>query len=246
MPFVALLLIAQLICIVHVVRSRRETYWIWVILMAPGLGAAVYAVTQILPELSGTRTARAAMANVARALDPEKERRRIARELEIADTLDNRRKLAKESLALNDFTNATELYQSCLKGFYEHDPDLMLGLAQAQFGAGDHGAARKTLESLIETNPDYKSTTGHLLYARTLEASGEIDRASSEYEILKLSFPGEEARYRYAMMMKNNGKQTPARDLLQLMIDRSKLAPRYYQKEQRVWIELARGELRKA
>jgi hypothetical protein len=115
MPFVALLLIAQLICIVHVVRSRRETYWIWVILMAPGLGAAVYAVTQILPELSGTRTARAAMANVARALDPEKERRRIARELEIADTLDNRRKLAKESLALNDFTNATELSKRILR-----------------------------------------------------------------------------------------------------------------------------------
>src|SRR5207302_1935924 len=80
-----------------------------------------------------------------------------------------------------------------LTGLYEHDPNLMLGLAQAQFGKGEASAARATLDELIRHNPDFRSPTGHLLYARALEAEGNVPKALEEYAVLAPSYPGAEA-----------------------------------------------------
>ena len=74
----------------------------------------------------------------------------------------------------------------------------MHGLAQAYFESSGHAKAKETLERLIASNPDYESHDGHLLYARTLEALGEVDAAIKEYEILATAYPGEEARAWYA------------------------------------------------
>src|SRR2546429_5921521 len=63
----------------------------------------------------------------------------------------------------------------------------MLGLAQAQFGKGDASAARATLDELIRHNPDFRSPTGHLLYARALEAEGNVPKALEEYAVLARS-----------------------------------------------------------
>ncbi len=52
----------------------------------------------------------------------------------------------------------------------------MLGHAQAQFGKGDASAARATLDELIRRNPDFRSPAGHLLYARALEAEGNVPK----------------------------------------------------------------------
>ena len=44
---------------VHVVRTGRNLYWIWVILLiVPPLGAIVYFIAIVLPELMGGPTAR--------------------------------------------------------------------------------------------------------------------------------------------------------------------------------------------
>ena len=55
----------------------------------------------------------------------------------MADTVDNRRALAEESLRMGDFSNAAELYRTILKGMYATDASFLLGLAQAQAGAND-------------------------------------------------------------------------------------------------------------
>ena len=50
--------------------------------------------------------------------------------------------------------------------------------ARAEFEATDYPAARRSLELVQEHNPGHVSRTGHLLYARTLEAQGEIGPAA--------------------------------------------------------------------
>jgi hypothetical protein len=153
--------VLQFLCLVHMVRSGRPYWWIWVIMLGSYLGVAVYFFTQILPELQRSPSTRRALRKVQRSLDPERERRRIAAELEVADTVANRLRLAGESLTLGDFDTAERLYAECLRGHYRDAPDVMLGLAGAQFGRGDHAAARATLEALIRANPDFRSPDGH-------------------------------------------------------------------------------------
>jgi hypothetical protein len=234
----------QAFCLFHMVRSGRPYWWAWIIVLGAFLGAFVYFVTQVLPDLRHDPAARRAVRHVQRAIDPERERKRIAAQLEVADTVDNRLKLAAECLVLGDLLNAEELYLSCLKGVHATDPDILLGVAKAQFGRGDAAAAKKTLDTLIASNPGFNSYDGHLLYARSLEALGDDTGALHEYETLAASFPGEEGRARYGLLLKRMNRPTDAQQVFKQILARIKVAPKYYQRAQREWIELAREQLR--
>ena len=119
----------------------------------------------------------------------------------------------------------------------------MLGLAKAQFGLGQAQQTRDTLDALIAANPTFRSSDGHLLYARAVEDTGDITAALNEYEAVAQGYPGEEARARYALLLKRNGDSSRAVSIFKEILTRSDVAPKYYQREQRQWIELARKEL---
>ncbi|MDP8983428.1 MAG: tetratricopeptide repeat protein [Pseudomonadota bacterium] len=229
--------------IVHVIKTGRNTLWIWAIALLPAAGSLAYVAVEILPELFRGRTARRTRAGMRRIIDPDRDLRQAAAAVEISGNVDARRRLAQEFHERGQYAEAMATIQGGLRGIFEHDPSLLLGLAQAQFAADDFAAARATLERLIEHNPDFKSTTGHLLYARTLEAQGALDEAEHEYAAVSPEYPGAEARLRYAMLLKRRGKLDEARRILEDLLDSARLAPPHYRKAQAQWLERARREL---
>ena len=244
MPLLMLASLAlTILCAIHVVRSGRPLYWIWLLLIGSYIAVAVYVFVAVLPDLRNSPRSRKAARQMLETIDPERRRRAIRERLELADTTDNRRALAEECLRLRDYRNAAELYQSILKGIYATEPLFMLGLAEAQAGDGDFAAARATLDALIEANPAFRSTDGHLLYARCLEELGEHDAALAEYEVLARSYPGEQARYRYATLLRRRERIADARAVLQDMLKRARLAPRYYRRKEREWLDAAKRDL---
>ncbi|MCU7958905.1 MAG: tetratricopeptide repeat protein [gamma proteobacterium symbiont of Bathyaustriella thionipta] len=181
MPFLGILLLAvQIAFAVHVVKTGRETFWIYIIMFVPAVGCAVYFFTQVMPDLGQSTTVRKAGRSLVKAIDPERELRRRKEELEIADTLENRLKLADECLEAGFADEAAELLQSCLRAGYEHDPDMLFKLAQAQFQQQQYTQVKQTLDELIEHNPRWKSADAHLLYARTLQALHKYEQAMEE------------------------------------------------------------------
>ena len=56
MGFVALFypwgIILQAMALLHFVRRRPDTFWLWIILMGGGLGALVYIVEEVVPDTS--------------------------------------------------------------------------------------------------------------------------------------------------------------------------------------------------
>jgi len=229
--------------IVHVIKTGRNTLWIWAIALLPAAGSLAYVVVEILPALFGGRAARRTKANVQRMLDPDRDLRQAAAQVEISGNVDARRRLAEEFYERNQFAEAISAYQRGLKGIFEHDPTLLLGLARAQFAAGDYAASRASLERLIEHNPDFKSADGHLLYARSLEASGQLDAAEREYAAVAPSYPGAEARLRYALLLKRRGKLEDARVIFQDLLDGASVGPAHYRRAQAEWLSQARREL---
>ncbi|WP_266168226.1 tetratricopeptide repeat protein [Dyella subtropica] len=244
MPFVLLLSIAlQVACAIHVVRSGRPLYWIWLILIGSYLAVLVYVLVAVIPDLRHDPRGRKAASRAMQVIDPQRRRRELQRQLELSNTVENRRRLAEECLQQGDYANAQELYQGLLTGLYVTEPDFMLGLAQAQAGAGNHAAARGTLEALIKANPSYKSSDGHLLYANCLEALGETEAALDEYRVLADSYPGEEGRFRYACLLGKSQRHAEARDVLQSQLKRAQLMPGYYRRKEQAWLKAARLEL---
>lgn len=236
-------LILQILCAIHVVRTGRPLYWILILLIGSYLAVAVYLLVAVIPDLHNDPRRRRFARQMLTTIDPERQRREIKERLDAADTVDNRKALAEECLRLGDYANAADLYRSILKGMYANDPNFMLGLAEAEAGLGDYAKARTTLEALIRANPDFRSSDGHLLYARCLEELGEDDAALAEYEVLARGYPGEEARFRYGRLLKKRGQSGEARSVFDDMLKRARAAPRYYRRKEREWIDAAQREL---
>ena len=177
--------------IIHVIKTGRNQLWIWV-LVIPGLafaGILAYIVVEILPELFRSRAARRTARGLRKAMDPGADLRRYENEARVAGNVASRQRYAEELVRHGRYDEGIAQYREALTGLYEHDPNLMLGLAQAQFGKGDAAGARATLDELIRLNPGFRSPVGHLLYARALEAEGNLHKAMEEYRVLATSYP---------------------------------------------------------
>ena len=242
-PASILLLLLQVALVVHVIKTGRNQFWILAFFLLPGVGALAYFVAEILPELFGGRTARRAGAGVRRIIDPNRDLRRASAEVEISGNVDARRRLGDELYERKQYEEAIEVYRGGLKGIFEHDPTLLLGLARAQYGRQDHAGARATLELLAQQNPDFKSADAQLLYARTLEAQDALDEAEREYALIAPGFPGAEARLRYGLLLKRRGKVQEANRVLKDLLDGAKLGPAHYRRAQSEWLDRARREL---
>ncbi len=243
MLFIILSLALQAGLIMHVIKTGRNMLWIWAIALLPLAGSMAYVVVEMLPEFMGGKTARRAKSGVQRMMDPNRDLRRASAEVEISGNVDARRRLAEELADRSQYDAAIDVYLGGLKGIFEHDPTLLLGLAKAYFGKQDFGAARAALERLTEHNPDFRSQDAQLLYARTLETLDALDEAEQAYAALAAGYPGAEARLRFGVLLKRRGKLAEANHVLKDLLDGAKLGPAHYRKAQAEWLERARREM---
>jgi hypothetical protein len=194
---------------------------------------------EMIPELVRSRTARRTARGFRKAMDPEADLRRYESEARVTGNVASRQRYAEELARHGRYDEAIAQYREALSGLYEHDPNLMLGLAQAQFGKGDAGGARATLDELISRNPTFRSPAGHLLYARSLEAEGNVAKALEEYRVLAPSYPGAEAAVRHAQLLKAQGRVAEAQQVARELLEQARIAPGHYRRAQRPWLEAA-------
>ena len=244
MPFAALLhLLLGVACAVHVVRTGRPYFWIFIILIFPVVGVLIYVIAEVLPDLIGARTTRRVASTARRFLDPEKAYREASRNLQISPTAHNMCALAEACIDRQSYDEAITLYRGALTGQNADAPDMMEGLARAHFLKGEMAQALAVLDELRAKNPDYRSADAHMIYARALEGLGRDAEALDEYAALTRYYNGEEARCRWALVLRKVGKAAEARTLFEEIARAQKLAPAHYVKAQREWIDIARTNL---
>jgi hypothetical protein len=229
--------------IVHCLRTGRNGLWIFVIVFLGPLGWLIYGIVELLPGLLGGSGARSAVRGMRRTLDPGQDLRRYEAEAQRTGDVASRQHYAEELIRHGRAPEAVDVYRQALSGLYESDPNLMLGLARAQFATAAYHDARATFEELIRRNPGFQSPDGHLLYARTLEAEGDTQRALKEYAEVTRYYAGAEAPLRYAQLLRASGDAERARSVLKELLDNARSAPRYYRRMQRQWLVMAEHEL---
>jgi hypothetical protein len=244
MPALGLLILgAQVLCVIHVVRTGRPFWWIFLIVMVPLVGIIVYLIVEVLPGLLGSRGARQAVAGASKVFNPGRGLREAQRQVAISPSAQNKAVLASAYLRAGQPEPSAALYREALTGIHETDPGLMLGLARALFALGDAHETQVTLERLREANPGYASPDGHLLYARSLEQQGETNAALYEYSALVPYYAGQEARARYALLLEKTGRIDEAQTIFEEIRQAIDYGPRHQYREQREWYELAKKHL---
>jgi len=243
MPVFGLMLLIQGGLIIHVLKSGRDTKWIWLLMALPGVGALAYVMLELAPDILGTRQGRDASKRVMKTINPNKELNEASLEYERTATVANSTRLADECLTKGRYAEASELYGKCLTGINEFDPDIMFGLAKSDYGLEKFSDVKTTLDTLIEKNSDYKNQDAHLLYAMTLARLGETEKSLEEFDVLAGYYTGPEAKYRYGVLLKDQGQQSKAQEQFESIMKTVQLSPKHYKNMHKEWINLTRKEM---
>lgn len=243
MPYFIIGGLLSLVTVLHIVRTRRQLYWVFIVLAFPILGTLAYLAAEILPEILNGPKARLLTERTRDKLDPERHYRFLSEQADIAGTVENKRLLAEEALRLGKVEQALSLYENTLHGHHENDASLLFGLARASFAHGEYARCIETLDRLRQHHPQFDSAEGHLIYARSLEEVGRLEEAVTEYQALTEYYPGEEARCRYGLALMRAGEIETARQVFGELIRFVDRRPPRYGADQRQWYEIAKQNL---
>lgn len=235
-----LLLAVQIACTVHVVRNGRNTMWIMLILFAPGIGAAVYFIIEVWPDL---RAGRSGGLNLQIPETSGRTIKRLQEELDFSSTVKKRVELAQALASARRYDEATETLAVSLRGVFKDDPVLTLELAEVHFQAGRHVEVLAALDTLDRLQSKDGRQRRLLLAARSLQGLGRTGEARAFFDTALEQASGEEPRCRLAQFLVAQGETAAARALFAEVLKNAKQGGGIFQRHNRAWIALAKGGL---
>jgi hypothetical protein len=223
--------VLQAIAVVHFIRRRPDTYWIFLILFLGWVGALIYIVAEVIPD-----------AQLLRGSFEAFPRRRRIRELERA-IFDNPSAGNYEELGLlylddGDFAKARECYdRSIAQRTDSVDPFYRRGVAEVELG--DFAAAVQDLERVIAADPEYDFHRGIGLLAHAYAQTGQAEKAAKAFEQATKISTSSETYYNYAQFLLAQGRADEARQWVQKILGKRATMPGYQRRRERVWFRKA-------
>jgi hypothetical protein len=238
-PLIGLSLAFSIFLCVHVVRTGREMYWLFIILAFQPLGGVVYALLNVLPDLMGGSTARRLSKAARETLDPTREYREAKAACEDTPTVRNRARLAAAAMGLERYDEAERLYAEAAQGIHEDDPVLLLGRANVLLELDRSDEALAVLERLGRDEYNGRTPAAALALGRAYEGVGRFSEAETAYQWAAQRLPGFEGLARYAAFMARQGRRDEAEDAVREMDKRLTKLAAQFRREGRQWRDLA-------
>jgi len=215
----------QLICIVHVFRTGRNTAWIMAIAFLPMVGVLAYLIVEILPGMSGDRRVRQARVKIADTIDPERRVRDAQGAVDFSDTVGNRMEYGDALMARERYGQALEQFRTAERKSPHVDKAIGMRIAEAAYGAGLAQDALAALDRLPETGSQSERDRRDLLRSKAAEIDDRPVDALALYRTIVDRVPGDEVRCRMAAILIGQGDKVGARALLQDAERRMKRMP---------------------
>lgn len=219
----------QLIAIVHFIRRRPETFWIWIIFLGGPIGATAYILMEMVPDLG----------LLSHSMKGFSRRKRI-RDLEslvlVNPSPGNYEELGDLLLEEKRYKRARECFDLAINVRTDTiDPFYRRGISA--FELGDAAAALPDFERVVKESPKYDYSRARLYYARALAGTGRPDDASPVFESLVEGTT--EAVCHTAEFFAARGRKEEAKELVELIALRKRTMPAYQRRRERPWLRRA-------
>ncbi|PYS53040.1 MAG: hypothetical protein DMG13_14055 [Acidobacteria bacterium] len=230
-------LILQGLAIVHFIRRRPETYWLWIILFFGPLGALVYIVMEVIPDFGLLR----------HSFDGFPRRKRI-RQLEAIvlenSAAGNYEELGDLYLDEGKFARARECYDKAISSRADL-LDVFYRRGIAEIGLNDFAAAVRDLEHVVSRDSKYDSHRAAGLLAHAYAKTGEIQKADALFQQVTQKSTLSETYYNYANFLASQQRIAEAREWTQRILAKKPTMPGYLQRRERPWFRRANGLLKR-
>lgn len=215
------------LCVIHVMKTGQERYWIYVVVMLPGIGILAYIIVVLVPSLLDTKQGYKLEKNLKNIINPRAALARAENDVKDAPTFENKSRLADAYLNNGQYQDSLNLYGEIGQGMYQYDPHLLLHAAKCYYFLNAPQKCIETLDLLREKNPDFDSSEGHLFYAKSLALAGNTIRAKKEFESLVKYYRGYEAKVSYGEALITMKEFDRAKEILLDLRDEAKRAPKH-------------------
>lgn len=196
---------------VHVVRSGREMYWLFVLFSFPLLGSLVYFLAVFLPHSRLDHGLRKAGRNIGKSINPGRSLRAAQDAFDLTPTAHNQMRLARAMYEAGMMEQAVAQFDACLQGPFAKDPEIGLGAAMAKLAYGQAADAIAVLQALRAHNAGFRPEQVGLLLAQAFAQAGRQSEAGAEFESVVSRFASVEARGEYALWALASGDTAIAR-----------------------------------
>ena len=229
-------ILLQVLAIVHFIRRRPNTVWIYIILFLGPVGALVYLFAEALPDVSLLNDA---MKGVSR-------RKRIAA-LELA---------IRDNPSGGNYEEVGELYMEDGKFQAAHDafdkaiaaridtPDAFYRRGACALRLGNAQAAVPDLERVIARHPDHDFNRAAGLLAHAYALTGQKQKSEELFRSVTVTSTLSETYLNFADMLASDGRPAEARLWAQKVLDKAPTMPRYLRRRERPWFQRARKILK--
>jgi hypothetical protein len=228
--------LVQIFAIVHFVRRRPENYWFYVIFFGGFLGAGVYIVAEVIPDLGLLR-------GVFQGFGRRSRIQKVETAILDNPSLANYEELGELYKDQGQYGKAREAFNHAITGrsdsiytFYSR--------AQSSLGLNDLAAAIPDLERVVagDRKFDYYRAAG--LLANAYAQTGQLERADQLFaEVTQISTTPE-TLYNYASYLKTANRSEESRQWAQKLLAKKRTLPRYMQRRERPWFRRGKALLK--
>jgi hypothetical protein len=224
-------ILRQGLAILHFIRRRPDTFWLWIILIGGWLGALVYLTVEAIPD-----------AGLLRQSFKGFPRRKRIRELESAvldnPSAGNYEELADLYLEEGQLARARRAYDAAISSRTD-SPDPFYRRGIAAIGMGDFASALPDLERVAEKDPayDFHRTAG--LLAHAYANTDQPERADALFQQVTKISTSSETYYNYACFLANRQRNSEARQWARQILAKKPNMPGYLRRRERPWFRKA-------
>jgi hypothetical protein len=227
----------QGIAIVHFIRRRPDTYWIFIILFLGPLGAIIYLLVEALPDLG----------LLGQSFKVFPRRKRIG-ELRSAirdnPSAGNYEELGNLYMDDGQLEAARDAFDKAIAARAD-TPDPFYRRGVCAILLGDAGGALPDLERVVSKEPDYDFQRAGGLLAHAYAQTGQKEKAEALFRQVTITSTLSETYLNFAELLASEGRNAEAREWAQKVLDKKPNMPGYLRRRERPWFRRASEMLKR-
>jgi hypothetical protein len=230
-------LILQGLAIVHFIRRRPDTWWLYVILFLGPIGATIYLFAEALPDIGLAR-------HSFKGFSRRKRISELITAIRDNPSTGNYEELGDLYLEEGKLQPARDAYDKAIAARANTlDPFYRRGVCAIQLG--DAAAALPDLERVVNEDPDHDFYRAAGLLAHAYAQTGQKEKAEALFRRATSSSTLSETYLNFASLLASEGRNAEAREWVQKVLDKNPTMPGYQRRRERPWFRSANAMLKR-
>jgi hypothetical protein len=228
--------VVQILAIVHFVRRRPETYWLYIIFFGGFLGASAYIIAEVLPDVTLLRDLFQGFGRRSRIQTLE---------TQILDnpSAGNYEELGELYKEQKQYGKAHEAFNRAIAARSDSSHTFYFR-AQCALALNDFAAAIPDLERVVGADRKFDYYRAEGLLADAYARMGDLDLAGQLFADVTQFSTTPETLYNYANYLKLLNRREEALEWTRKLLAKKRTLPRYMERIERPWFRKGKALLK--